>query len=183
MFDGQKEFQEEVRRIVELFKREISGVRTNRPTASLIEEIKVNYYDQQTPLKHMGSIGVTLPREIHIQVWDVAALLAIAKAIETSSVGLVPQIDGNVVRVFLPELSMERREEFKKYVKKTAEEFRIQIRHFRDDIMKKIEKAEEAGEITEDEKFREREIAQKVVEGGNAEIEKILETKIKEIEE
>jgi ribosome recycling factor len=183
MFDGQKEFQEEVRRATDTFKREISGVRTNRPTASLIEEIKANYYDAPTPLKHLGSIGVTLPREIHMQVWDTAALPAIAKAIETSSVGLVPQVDGNIIRVFLPELSEERREEFKKHIKKTAEEFRIQIRHSRDDMMKKIEKAEEAGEITEDEKFRERETAQKTVESGNAEIERILDAKIKEIDE
>lgn len=181
--DETKRFEGEMAKVVEVFKREIAGIRTNRPTAALIEDIKVLYYDAQTPLKHLGSIGVTLPREIYIQIWDQGAVPLVAKAIENSAAGLQPQIDGNTVRVFLPELSAERRDEFKRHVKKIAEEFRIQIRSIRDEIMKTIERLLEASEITEDDRFREREEVQKLVDKTNAEIEKALEAKLAEIDE
>lgn len=183
MSDEVTQFLEESAKVVESFRREISSVRTNRPTAALVEDIKVSSYGQMVPVKHVGSIGITLPREIYIQIWDKQTVPAVAKAIEASSLGLTPQIDGSVVRVFLPELSEERRAEFAKHVKKTAEDFRIQIRHLRDEAMKKIEKLMEAGEITEDGRFREREEVQKHVEKANAEIERHLESKLAEIQE
>ena len=88
-----------------------------------------------------------------------------------------------MVRVFLPELSAERREEFIKHVKKTAEQYRIEIRHARDEANKDIERRENESEITEDERFKEREDVQKTVDGGNEDIEKFLEEKIAEIKE
>ncbi len=175
--------KKEIAGIVDRFKKEIAGIRTNRPSAGLIEDIKVSYYGQIVPVKHVGSVGVTPPREIHVQVWDTSAVGLVSKAIESSQLGLSPQVEGNMVRVFLPELSAERREEFIKHVKKTAEQYRIEIRHARDEANKDIERRENESEITEDERFKEREDVQKTVDGGNEDIEKFLEEKIAEIKE
>lgn len=178
-----KQFKTHLATILESFKSEIAGVRTNRPSAALIEDVKVTYYNQTTPVKHLGSVGVTLPREIHVTVWDQAAVAAVAKAIETSSLGLTPQVQGNTVRVFLPELSEERRQEFARHVKKIAEDHRIKIRHARDEANKKMEKAEETEGLSEDQTFTAKENIQKAVEKTNEEIEKVLAAKVKEITE
>lgn len=178
-----EKLKKEIVGIVDRFKREIAGIRTNRPSPGLIEDIKVSYYGQIVPVKHVGSVGVTPPREIHVQVWDTSAVGLVSKAIESSQLGLSPHVEGNMVRVFLPELSAERREEFIKHVKKTAEQYRIEIRHARDEANKDIERRLNESEITEDERFRGREDVQKVVDGGNEDIEKSLEEKIAEIKE
>lgn len=183
MRDELKEFEKRILQIIDAFTREVASVRTNRPSASLIEDIRVNYYGESVPIKHVGSIGLTPPRELHIQVWDKNAINLITKAIEESSLNITPQVDGMIVRVFLPELSEERRKEFIRHVKKLAEEFRIEIRRQRDEIMKKIDRDNEQGNITEDDRFREREDAQKFVEKGNNEIERIVNAKVKDIGE
>lgn len=172
-------FSSEVDRIIADFKRELSGVRTNRPSAALVEGIVVDHYGQQTPLKHMSSISVVLPREINIQVWDKGAVQSVAKAVETSSLKLSPQIQGNVVRIHLPELSEERRAEYVRHVKKLAEEHRIRIRHARDEVNRRTHND---SSLTEDDKFSEKEQVQKIVDKANDEMEKMLETKIREIE-
>jgi len=162
------------------FKKEIAGVRTNRPSTALVEDIKVSYYGEMTPLKHVGSVGIVPPREIHIQVWDGAAVAAVAKAIETSSLGLSPQAEGNTVRIFLPELSAERREEFVRHVKKVAEQHRIEVRRARDEANKEAEKQED---VSEDEQFKLKESIQKEVDAANEAIENALEEKVREIKE
>ncbi len=171
-------FESEADRILADLKRELSGVRTNRPSAALVEGIVVDYYGQQTPLKHMSSVSIALPREINIQVWDKGAVSAVAKAVETSTLKLSPQVQGNVVRIHLPELSAERRAEFIKHVKKTAEDYRIRLRHARDEANRKTQ-----GDValTEDDKFSEKERVQRAVDKTNDGIEKALEAKIKEI--
>ena len=172
-------FESDINNAVANLKREIAGVRTNRPSAGLVEDIKVTVYGQTMPLKHVSSVSIVLPREINIQVWDQSSVPAVAKAVETSSLGLSPQIQGNVVRVYLPELSEERRAEFVKHVKKVSEEHRIQIRHARDEARKKIDNDDS---LTEDDKFSAKESVQKAVDKANKEIEDALEAKIKEIE-
>jgi len=178
-----EKFKQKLKEIVELLKTELSGVRTNRPSAGLLEDIKVEYYGQTLPIKQLGTVGITPPREIHVQVWDKSAVQHIAKAIESSSLGLSTTAEGSIVRVFLPELSEERREEFIKHVKKISEEFRIEVRHERDEVNKEIEKMESKKEIGEDEKFRLKEKIQSAVEDANKQIEELLERKIKEIKE
>lgn len=173
----------ELKKVVDSFRKEIAGVRTNRPSAALVEDIKVPYYGTMTPLKHVGSVGIVPPREIHIQVWDGGAVQAVAKAIEASALGLSPQAEGNVVRVFLPELSAERREEFVRHVKKVAEQHRIQVRQARDESNKEVEKQEEEGAIGEDERFKLREAIQKEVDAANAALSDALEEKVNEIKE
>jgi len=177
------EFKEAAKKIVEDFKKEISGVRANRPSAALIEEIKVVYYGNPTPLKHVGTISVLPPRELKVQFWDKEAVAPSAKAIETSALGLTPNIEGNTIRIFLPELSSERRDELAKFAKKISEEYRISLRHSRDEANKSAQAAFDEKEIGEDMKFKLKEEIQKQTEETNKLIEEVLDKKIAEIHE
>jgi len=163
------------------FKEEISSIRTGRPHTGLVEDIKVNYYDQTMPLKQIGSIGVVPPRTIQIQVWDKGSVDAVVKAVESSALNLSASADGNIIRINLPELSEERREEIIKHVKKIAEEHRIHLRNLRDEVNKKIQASLDAREISEDQKFKLREDVQSRVDKINESIEQALENKIQEI--
>ncbi|TSA44859.1 ribosome recycling factor [bacterium] len=169
--------------IVDGLKKALSAVRTTRPNAALVEDLKANYYNQMTPVKQLGTISVQPPREISIQVWDKAAVPSVAKAIESSTLNLSANIDGQVIRIFLPELSQERRDELIKHIKKVTEEHKIQIRHLRDEINKKIQIAFDGNELNEDQKFKAKELTQKEVDKLNGEIDNILENKTKEINE
>ncbi|MEK7089518.1 MAG: ribosome recycling factor [Patescibacteria group bacterium] len=178
-----EEFKTGIAGAIQELKKEVGGVRANRPSAVILEDIKVNYYGEQTPMKHLGSISVQPPRELIIQIWDASAVAPAAKAIESASLGLTPNTEGNTIRIFLPELSSERREELKKYVKKIAEQFRIQVRQLRDVANKQIESQFDEGELGEDQKFKLKEDVQKHTETTNKEIEKMVDAKMVEIDE
>lgn len=168
---------------LEYFKNQIAVIRGSRPSPKLVEDIWVDYFGQKIPLKQLGSISVNLPREILISVWDKQAVAVVVKAIETSNLNVNANTDGNLIRINLPPLSVERRQELVKIVKKETEETRIKIRSLRDEANKEIKQREEGGEITEDQKFKMKEQIQKMVDKANADIEAMLEKKIKEIEE
>ncbi len=169
--------------LVQAFQNEVAGFRTNRPTPQLIEDIKVEYAGHMLPLKQVGSISVVPPRELQVHVWDATAIPATAKAIEATQRGLNPSVQGNMIRVMLPPMSDERREELSRLVKTTAEKFRIQIRGLRDESNKKVELAAKAKEVSEDKKFALRERVQKTIDGANKEIENIIARKLAEISE
>lgn len=156
------------------FKEEVSGIRANQAAAGLVENILVDYYGQRTPVKHIGSISVLPPRELAIQIWDAGAVRAVAAAIELSDLGVSVSADKNFVRVHLPELSGERREELVKRVKKMAEQCRIQVRALRDEANKEIVRSS----MSEDDQFSEKAKVQKETEKFNKEIEDILNSKI-----
>jgi ribosome recycling factor len=178
-----KRVEKQIQAVRDAFRKEIGGVRANRPNTAIVEDIKVSYYDQLTPVKHLGSVGVVPPREIHIQVWDKSAVQAVAKAIESASLGFSANVDGNVVRIFLPELSEERREELIKLVKKITEQHRIQVRQVRDEGNKDVQKMLDDGLCGEDDRFKGRERIQKIVDAANEGIDADCESKIKEIKE
>ena len=140
MYKFLEEFKTHAKTIVDALHKELGSFRTNRPTSALVEDLKVNYFDQLTPLKQLASINIIPPREINIQVWDKSAVNNVIKAIETSSLGLSASADGNAIRVHLPELSEERRGELIKFIKKMTEEYRIRLRHLRDETNKTIQK-------------------------------------------
>ncbi len=177
------EFKEHSSRIILAFKKEISTIRSNRPTPALLENLKVNYYEKPILLKQLGSISVQPPREIDVQVWEKGATPSVIKAIETSGMGLSVNSEGNLIRVFLPELSKERRDELGRHVRRLAEECRIQLRHSRDETNKKLQRAFDGGEIAEDQKFKLKKEVQDETDKANEEIEKNLNNKIKEINE
>ena len=169
--------------IIKYFKDQISSIRSGRPTPKLVENLPVDYLNQKMTIKQLGSISIVPPTTIQISVWDAQAISSVSKAIESSNLSVVANIDGNLVRINLPPLSSERRQDLIKVVKKEAEEAKIKIRHIRDEENKKINRQEEEGEICEDQKFKLKEETQKEIDKANEEIERILENKIKEIEE
>lgn len=174
-------FKENTVKVLDSLKRELSSIRTNRPTTGLVDDIKVSYYNQMMPIKQLGTVGISPPREIHIQVWDVEAVPMVAKAIESSSLGMTANTEGNTIRIYLPELSEERREELIKHIKRVTEDHRIQIRHSRDDANKQIQRSFDANELNEDQKFKQKEAIQKETDRINGTIESLVEAKIKEI--
>ncbi len=178
-----EELKKELLSILENLKKELSGVRTGRPSPALLEHIKVNYYDQPMTIKALGAIGVMPPRTLTVQVWNEEAISPIVKAIETSSLNVSAQVEGNTIRINLPELSSERREELFRYVKKMSEEHRIRVRAFRDEAIKKLKRAMDDGEMSEDQKFKMKEMIQREVDSTNEGIEHAVEAKAKEIAE
>lgn len=176
-----EKFKKETAILVESFKKEITGIRGNRPSPALVENLKVDYFGQSLLVKQLGSISVFPPREIDINVWDKNAVPGIVKAVETS--GLSVNYEGKLIKINLPPLTEERRQELIKSVKKIAENFRIQLRHQRDEINKEITHSFETKEINEDQKFKLKEEAQKKVDSVNQEIENILSQKTKELQE
>lgn len=164
-------------------KQELSQVRGNRPSADLVQDIKVSLYDQTLSIRELGSLSVLPPRTLQITVWDKNAVGAVMKAIEGAHLGLSTNNDGNNIRATLSPLGNERREELTKLVKKTAEATRIQIRSKRDDTMKRLKDAENKKEITEDEVFKAKEKVQKAVDRANGDVEAFVEAKLNELGE
>src|SRR3989344_8390243 len=179
--DFVKGLETSARQAIENLRGELSGVRTNRPSPKLVEDVKVNYMEQQMLLKQLGSISIVPPREIDVSVWDKEAVAAVVKAIETSGLGLTANSQGNLIRINLPMLTDERRLELTKFVKNLTEQTKIRVRNLREDANKKIEGAFKAKVISEDQKFKGKEQVQKVVDKTNADIEMHLAAKIKEI--
>lgn len=172
-----KQFEAELQGAVAHFKDECFGIRTNRPSSRLIEDVKVEYFGQMTPVKQMGSIMIIPPREMAISVWDTSAATEVAKAIESANLGLSVSVDGSTVRLALPILTDERRHDLIKLAKALAEKERIKVRGYRDDSNKKIK----AQELDEDMQFRMKESVQKAVDAANGAIEALLEAKTIEI--
>lgn len=169
--------------ILQELRDEFGQIRSNRPSVELVENIRVNCYNQWLSIKQLASLSILPPRGIQISVWDKNVVGAVAKAIEEAKIGFSTSVDGNIVRATLSPLGDERRAELTKLAKKTAEEARIKVRNRRDESIKKIKLDEGEGLLTEDQAFRIKEEIQKEVDKFNDEIEKLLEAKLKEINE
>lgn len=168
---------------IKYFKEQLSAIRGGRPNSKLVEDVSVEYFGQKLPIKQLGSISIVPPREIQISVWDKNAAAIILKAIEASNLNIGANLEGSLIRINLPALSGERRQELIKIAKKETEEAKIKIRGIRDEINKEINRQFEEKKIGEDEKFKLKEQVQENIDKVNEEIEKILEGKIREIEE
>ncbi len=162
-------------------KEELLKLRTGRANPSLVEGILVDYYGTKTPLKQLASINIPEARLIAINPWDKGALINIESSIRSSDLGFNPMNDGQVIRINIPALTEERRKDLVKVLNQKAEEARITIRNIREETWKEIQVREESGTISEDEKFRGKDILQKVVDEYNEKIEKMREAKEKEI--
>ena len=166
---------------VQKLKTEFAGIRGNRPSPEMIQDLKVNWYEQWLTLKELGALSMLPPRTIQVTVWDKNAAGAVMKAIEDAHLGLSATNEGNTIRATLSPLGDERREELAKTIKKTAEAARIQIRARRDEAMKRLKDAEGKKEITEDDSFRAKEKMQKSVDKANAEVESMAKGKLEEL--
>jgi ribosome recycling factor len=178
-----KEFEDNLRAAVAKFKDEVKGVRSSRPSVEVVEDIKVPAYGQIMEIKQLGSITIGAQREVIITLWDKEVIQPVMKAIEDAKIGLSLKNDGLVIRGFLPALSEERRQEFMKLAKRMSEDARISVRMVREETMKKLKSAEDSGELNKDTAFKAKEKAQKLVDNANAEIEKNLEAKVRELGE
>lgn len=174
-----KKCEAELRVILDHARADIGGIRTNRPTPKLVEDIAVEQYGERMTVKQVASIMVSPPHELLVNVWDKSAVPGVVKAIEAVGLGLSVAVDGQVIRLHLPPLHDERRKELVKLVKSMVEKERIKMRSARDDANKKIK----AMESDEDMIFFLKEEVQKLVDAANKELDALTAAKVKEIEE
>ena len=150
MFD-EKSHSLKMDKAIEVFSKELSSLRTGRANAAMLDLVKVDVYGQQMPINQVGSITTPEPRMINIQVWDQNNVNLVDAAIKKSELGLNPQIDGQLIRLPIPELNEERRIELKKLIKSMGEKCKISIRNIRRDANEELKKLLKSKEIGEDE--------------------------------
>jgi ribosome recycling factor len=162
-------------------KHELSGLRTGRAAASMLDPVQVDAYGSHMPLNQVATVSVPEPRLLSVQVWDKSMVKAVEKAIVDSNLGLSPATEGQVIRLRVPELNQERRKELVKVAHKYAEAARVAVRHVRRDGLDTVKKLEKNHEISEDEHERIGAEVQKATDGVISEIDQMLATKEKEI--
>ncbi len=175
--------EEKMKKTVELFRKELAGVRAGRATPALLEKITVDYYGVATPVNQLANISVPEPRLLVIQPWDRSTVPLIEKAILKSDLGVTPVSDGVVLRLAIPQLTRERRQELVKAIRKKGEEERVAIRNLRRDANLEVKEREKNKQLSEDESRRAQEEIQKLTDRYIKEIDAALQVKEKEIME
>ena len=150
MFD-EKSHSLKMDKSIEAFTKELSSLRTGRANAAMLDLVKVDVYGQQMPINQIGSITTPEPRMINVEVWDQNNVPLVDAAIKKSELGLNPQIDGQLIRLPIPELNEERRTELKKMIKSMGEKCKVSIRNIRRDANDELKKLLKSKEIGEDE--------------------------------
>jgi len=173
--------EEKLKKALESVNRGFAEVRSGRANPALVEGLHIDYYGTPTLLKQLASISVPDVHLITIQPWDPTAIVEIEKAIMKSNLGIMPSNDGKIIRLAVPSLSKERRQELVKVVHNMSEEGRVSMRTIRRDSKELLEKLEKDKVISEDDKFRGVDDLQKIVDKYIAKIEEILKNKEKEI--
>lgn len=166
---------------LDILVREFSGLRTGRASANLLDALKVDVYGSLMPLNQVGTINVPEPRLLTVQVWDKSMVKVVEKAIRDSDLGLNPASDGQLIRIPLPPMNEERRQELVKIAGKYAEDTRISVRNVRRDGMEMLKKWEKDGEISEDELHRLSAEVQTITDAHIKKIDDLLATKQKDI--
>lgn len=176
-----RDAEEKMKKVIIATKREFAAVRTGRASVSLVEGIHIDYYGTPTPLKQLATISTPDVKLIIIQPWDPTTLAEIEKTIQKSTLGVMPTNDGKVIRISIPPLSEERRQELIKITKKMAEDGRVSIRTVRRDANEGLNKLEKNKLATEDEAFKAQEKTQELTDKYIKEIDAILAEKDKEL--
>ena len=166
---------------IEAFSKELSSLRTGRANASMLDLVKVDVYGQQMPINQIGSITTPEPRMINIQIWDQNNVSLVDSAIKKSELGLNPQIDGQLIRLPIPELNEERRTELKKMIKSMGEKCKISIRNIRRDANEELKKLLKSKEIGEDEEKTFEKNVQTITDKHIAIVDEKISAKEKEI--
>ena len=166
---------------IEAFSKELSSLRTGRANAAMLDLIKVDVYGQQMPINQVGSITTPEPRMINIQVWDSNNVPLVDAAIKKSDLGLNPQIDGQLIRLPVPELNEERRTELKKIIKSVGEKCKISIRNIRREANEEIKKLLKSKEIGEDDEKSKEKIIQIITDDHIKSVDEKVSSKEKEI--
>ncbi len=181
MSADQKELKRRMDGAIEALKREFTGLRTGRASTGLLEPLMVDAYGAQMPMTQVGTIGVPEPRMLSVQVWDRQLVSAVDKAIRESDLGLNPVIDGQLLRIPIPALTEERRQELTKVAARYAEQARVAVRNVRRDGMESLKKLEKDGEISQDEHHARADDIQKITDEHVKLIDELLAHKDSEI--
>ena len=180
MFD-EKSYSLKMDKAIEVFSKELSSLRTGRANASMLDLIKVDVYGQQMPINQVGSITTPEPRMINIQIWDSNNVPLVDAAIQKSDLGLNPQIDGQLIRLPVPELNEERRTELKKLIKSIGEKCKVSIRNIRREANEDLKKQLKAKEISEDEEKSQEKKVQLITDDHIKSVDEKVSLKEKEI--
>ena len=180
MFD-EKSYNLKMDKAIEVFSKELGSLRTGRANAAMLDLVKVDVYSQQMPINQVASITTPEPRMINIQVWDANNVALVDAAIKKSDLGLNPQIDGQLVRLPVPELNEERRTELKKLIKSIGEKCKVSIRNIRRDANDELKKLLKEKEIGEDEEKSSEKNVQTITDNHIKSVDEKVSLKEKEI--
>ncbi|MFL2661729.1 MAG: ribosome recycling factor [Alphaproteobacteria bacterium] len=174
-------YEEKMLKATEILKREFMGLRTGRASPSLLEPVQVEAYGSKVPINQVGNISVPESRLVTVQVWDETLIQSVEKGIRNSDLGLNPMIEGNVIRIPIPELSQERRVEIVKIASKYCEDAKVSIRNIRRDAMDKLKEEEKNKQISKDDLFQFSEKMQKITDRFIETIDTLFQDKEKDI--
>jgi ribosome recycling factor len=183
MQDAIRESEVKMRKAIEALRKNFSAVRTGRANPALLDHVNVNYYGSSVPLKQLASVSVPEPRMLLVTPYDKNASAEIEKAILTSDLGVNPKREANAIRLALPEPSEERRKELVKLIKKETEEAKIAIRNVRREAIDSLKKQKNDKKITEDDEKVQDKKVQEMTDKFVAEVDKLFQTKEKEVME
>lgn len=172
----------EMEKAVTFFHGELAKLRTGQASPALVEDVQVNVFGQKMPIKQVASISVPERRQILITPWEHSYLEPIEKALQQSSMGTSPVVEGNSIRVHLPQLTQEYRTQLGKVLNEKAEEARKVVRKAREDAWEEVQEKTKTGEVREDDKFRAKDELQKLIDEYNKKIEELVERKKGEME-
>jgi ribosome recycling factor len=175
--------KEKMEKSLQMLRSELAKVRTGRASTSMLDDIRVEYYGNPSPLNQVATLGVPEPRTLTISPWDASLIPVIEKAIRTSNLGLTPANDGKLIRLPIPPLTEERRRDLVKGVKKQGEESKVAIRHVRREAMDELKDLEKEKKITEDEHKHLGSEVQKLTDQFVAKVDETLVHKEKEVME
>ena len=180
MFEKAK-YNNKMSKTYDVFQQELSSLRTGRANASMLDIVKVDVYGQKMPINQLASITTPEPRSINIQVWDINNVALVDSAIKKSELGLNPQIDGQLIRLPVPDLSEERRSEIKKIIKSMGEKCKVSIRNIRREANDELKKLLKEKQISEDDVKKEEKVIQEYTDNQIKEIDDRVSIKEKEI--
>lgn len=178
-----KKIKDSMERSIANFRGELGKIRTGRATPALLDSIKVDYYGTPTPLKKIASVSAPEGRLLVVTPWDPKSIPDIEKAILKSELGLVPQKDTKMIRLPIPPLTEERRQELVRFVKKMSEDAKVTVRQIRRDCNEELKKLEKDKSITEDDLKKSQERSQKLTDEYMKKVDEVLASKEKEIME
>ena len=176
-----KTYNQKMDKTIEVFSKELTSLRTGRANAAMLDLIKVDVYGQAMPINQVASITTPEPRMINIQVWDINNVSLVDSAIKKSELGLNPQIDGQLIRLPVPDLSEERRVEIKKIIKSMGEKCKVSIRNIRREANDELKNLLKSKEISEDDEKKYEKIVQTFTDNHIKTIDQKVEIKEKEI--
>jgi len=180
MFE-EKSYSSKMDKTIDVFVKELASLRIGRANASMLDLVKVDVYGQQMPINQLASITTPEPRMINIQAWDVNNVPLIDAAIKKSELGLNPQIDGQLMRLPIPELNEERRTELKKMIKSMGEKCKVSIRNIRREANEELKKLLKSKDISEDEEKSKEKNVQTITDNHIKIVDEKVEAKEKEI--